>query len=71
MRSWCCEGQVEEIRSVRGQGPMCSRGLSVGDPSCHCMKKPEDYHGPYWYLLQEERKTRSKYIGKQLPVETS
>jgi len=34
------------------------------------MKKPGDYHGPYWYLFTKKSgKTRSKYVGKNLPAE--
>jgi len=37
------------------------------------LKKPEDYHGPLLGIFLQRRmgKTKSKYIGKQLPVETS
>jgi len=66
------KGQVEEIRSVRDQGSYVLQRIKCGDPSCHCMKKPEDYHGPYWYLFTKKNgKTRSKYVGKNLPTEVS
>jgi len=65
------KGQVEEIRSVRGQGSYVLQRIKCGDPSCHCMKKPEDYHGPYWYLFTKKNgKTRSKYVGKSLPADS-
>jgi hypothetical protein len=36
------------------------------------MKKPGDFHGPYWYLFTKKNgKTRSKYVGKSLPAEVS
>lgn len=67
------KGQVEEIRpAARGQGSYVLQRVKCGDPSCHCMKKPEDYHGPYWYLFTKKNgKTRSKYVGKSLPAEVS
>ncbi|MDD2754411.1 MAG: hypothetical protein PHS80_02670 [Methanothrix sp.] len=67
------KGQVEEIRpAARGQGSYVLQRIKCGDPSCHCMKKPEDYHGPYWYLFTKKNgKTRSKYVGKSLPAEVS
>jgi len=65
-------GQVDEIRSVRGQGSYVLQRIKCGDPSCHCMKKPGDFHGPYWYLFTKKNgKTRSKYVGKSLPAEVS
>jgi hypothetical protein len=65
-------GQVEEIRPARGQGSYVLQKIKCGDPSCHCMKKPGDSHGPYWYLFTKKNgKTRSKYIGKNLPSEAS
>jgi len=46
------KGQVEEIRpAARGQGSYVLQRIKCGDPSCHCMKKPGDFHGPYWYLF--------------------
>lgn len=65
------KGQVEEIRPARGQGSYVLQKIKCGDPSCHCMKKPEDYHGPYWYLFNKKNgKTKSKYIGKTLPADS-
>lgn len=66
------KGMVEEIRPARGQGSYVLQRVKCGDPSCHCMKKPEDYHGPYWYLFtKKDGKTKSKYVGKQLPADVS
>lgn len=63
------KGQVEEIRPARGQGSYVLQKVQCGDPTCHCMKKAGDFHGPYWYLFtKKEGKTRSKYIGKKLPA---
>jgi hypothetical protein len=65
------KGQVEEIRPARGQGSYVLQKIKCGDPSCHCMKKPGDYHGPYWYLFNKKNgKTKSKYIGKILSVDS-
>ena len=63
------KGQVEEIRpAAKGQGSYVLQRIQCGDPTCHCMKKAGDYHGPYWYLFtKKDGKTRSKYIGKNLP----
>jgi hypothetical protein len=66
------KGQVEEIRPARDQGSYVLQKIKCGDPSCHCMKKPGDYHGPYWYLFTKKNgKTRSKYVGKNLPADVS
>jgi len=66
------KGEIEEIRPAKGQGSYVLQKIKCGDLSCHCMKKPGDFHGPYWYLFTKmNRKTRSKYIGKQLPVDVS
>lgn len=66
------KGQIEEIRPAKGQGSYVLQKIKCCDPSCHCMKKPGDYHGPYWYLFTKKNgKTKSKYIGKQLPAEAS
>jgi hypothetical protein len=63
------KGQVEEIRPAK-EGSYVLQKVKCGDPTCHCSKKSGDYHGPYWYLFTKKRgKTRSKYIGKNLPVE--
>jgi hypothetical protein len=58
------KGVVEEIRPAK-EGSYVLQKIKCGDPTCHCMKKPGDYHGPYWYLFTKKNgKTRSKYIGK-------
>jgi len=65
------KGQIEEIRPARGQGSYVLQKIKCGDPSCHCMKKPGDFHGPYWYLFNKKNgKTKSKYIGKILPADS-
>ena len=64
-------GDVEEIRPGK-EGSYVLQKIKCGDPSCHRMKKPEDCHGPYWYLFTKKNgKTKSKYIGKNLPAEAS
>ncbi|MDM7938880.1 MAG: hypothetical protein QUS07_00870, partial [Methanothrix sp.] len=61
------KGEVEEVRQAK-EGSYVLQKVKCGDPSCHCMKKGT-LHGPYWYLFSKKNgKTRSKYIGKNLPA---
>ncbi len=63
-------GQVEEIRPARGQGSYVLQKTKCNKPTCHCMKKAGEGHGPYWYLFRKiNGKTVSKYIGKNLPAD--
>jgi hypothetical protein len=63
------KGVVEEIRPAR-EGSYVLQKIKCGDPTCHCMKKPGDYHGPYWYFFTKKNgKTRSKYIGNNKQAE--
>ena len=44
--------------------------IRCGKPTCRCARGAG--HGPYWYAYWSEGgKTRSKYIGKQLPTQQS
>lgn len=62
------KGEVEEILPAK-EGSYVLQKVKCGDPTCHCSKKPGDFHGPYWYLFTKKNgKTRSKYIGKNRPA---
>ncbi len=42
-----------------------------GRPACKCMRLGER-HGPYWYgYWREGKRTRSIFIGRELPADTS
>jgi len=41
--------------------------VRCGKPTCKCMGKNAQLHGPYWYAYWREKgKLKSRYIGKKL-----
>ena len=61
--------EVIEVKPARGGGSYVLHKVKCGKPSCHCAKPGGELHGPYWYLYsKKDGKSRSKYIGKNKPV---
>ena len=55
------EEEKEQATTVREEYKKC------GKPGCRCNTGGE-LHGPYWYeYWKEDGRTRSRYLGKQIP----
>lgn len=62
--------EVLEVEPARSGGCYVLQKVKCGKASCHCAKPGGELHGPYWYLFTKKGgKTRSKYVGKNLPAE--
>ncbi len=62
--------EIIEVKPARSGGSYVQQTVKCGKPSCHCAKPGGELHGPYWYLYSKKGgKSRSKYIGKNKPVE--
>ncbi len=63
--------EIIEVKPAMGGGSYVLQKVKCGKPSCHCAKPGGELHGPYWYLYSKKGgKSRSKYVGKNKPVET-
>lgn len=62
--------EVLEVEPAMPEGCYILQKVKCGKDSCHCAKPGGELHGPYWYLFTKKGgKTKSKYIGKNLPAE--
>lgn len=62
--------EVLEVEPARGWGSYVLQRVLCGKPSCRCAKPGGELHGPYWYhYWKMDRKTKSKYVGKNRPAE--
>ena len=64
--------EVLEVEPARGGGSYVLQRVKCGKPSCRCAKPGGELHGPYWYhYWKMDRKTKSKYVGKNGPAESA
>lgn len=62
--------QIPNGGTDRVEGSYILQKVKCGKPTCHCAKPDGELHGPYWYLYTKRNgKSRSKYLGKNKPVE--
>jgi hypothetical protein len=53
-----------------GCGSYVLQRVLCGKPTCRCARVGGELHGPYWYhYWKMDRKTKSKYVGKNRPAE--
>ena len=62
--------EVLEVEPARGGGSYVLQKVKCGKPSCRCTRPGGELHGPYWYhYWKKDKKTKSKYVGKNRPAE--